>query len=78
MRRSADKMEGAVLKMRPEFVVDRKGRRRKVILSMRDYRSLLECVEDEIDAALIEEVRDEPTVPWEEVCAKRQALRRRK
>ena len=60
----------------PQYVVDRKGRRRNVILSLREYRELLESAQDVIDADLIEETRQDRRVPWSEVKAKRRSGRR--
>jgi len=44
--------------VRPQYVVDAKGRRRSVLLSIEEYQELLESAQDVIDAALIDEVKD--------------------
>ncbi len=61
--------------MRPQFVVDKKGRKKSVLLPYKDYQELIELAQDVIDAKLIDEVRNEPTVSWEEV-KKREDRRR--
>lgn len=61
--------------LHPRFVVDEKGRRKSVLLPYKDYKELIELAQDVIDARLIDEVRNEPTVSWEEV--KRKEDRRR-
>lgn len=63
--------------LRPQYVVDEKGRRRSVLLSIREYQELLESAQDVIDADLIDEVKDDPRVPWSDVKAKRSRGRRR-
>jgi len=50
----------------PQFLVDEKGKKKGVFLSLKDYNELLECAQDVIDAALIDEVRDEPLVSLED------------
>lgn len=56
--------------MHPQFVVDEKGKRKSVLLPYKDYKELVELAQDVIDAKLIDEVRNEPTVSWEEVKKK--------
>ena len=48
----------------PEYIVDGKGRKTKVILPVREYERLLEDLYDLKKAAT---VRGEESVPWEEV-----------
>lgn len=50
----------------PEYIVDSKGRKKKVVLSIEQYRALLE---DLHDATLARERRSEERIPWEEVKA---------
>ena len=50
--------------MAREYVVDERGKRSKVILSVKEYQELLEDLED---LALIAERKDEPTSPIEDV-----------
>ena len=52
--------------LHPQFVVDEKGKRKSVLLPYKDYKELVELAQDVIDAKLIDEVRSEPTVSWEE------------
>ncbi len=63
--------------LHPQYVIDEKGQRRSVLLSIEEYQELLESAQDVIDAALIDKVRDEPRVAWGDVKAKRSRGRRR-
>lgn len=63
--------------LHPQYVIDERGHRRSVLLSVKEYQELLESAQDVIDAALIEEVKDDPRVSWREVKAKRGRGRRR-
>ena len=62
--------------LRPQYVVDEKGRRRSVLLSIKEYRELLESAQDVIDATLIDEAKGEPRVAWDDVKARRRRGRR--
>lgn len=62
--------------LHPQFVIDRKGKRQGVLLTMKEYQELLESAQDMIDAALIDEVRDAPRVSWKAVKAKRSRRQR--
>lgn len=59
------------MNLHPQFVVDEKGHRRSVLLSIEEYSELLESAQDVIDSALIDEVRDAPRVSWAGVKNKR-------
>ena len=50
----------------PEYIVDRRGRKTKVILPVKEYETMLEDLYDLRRAA---EVRGEQSVPWETVRA---------
>ncbi len=50
----------------PEYIVDSKGRKKKVVLSIEQYQTLLENLHD---VTLAHERRSEERVPWEEVKA---------
>jgi len=63
--------------LRPQYVIDERGKRRSVLLSIREYQELLESAQDVIDADLIDEVKDDPRVPWSDVKTKRSRGRRR-
>ena len=63
--------------LHPQYVIDEKGQRRSVLLSIEEYQELLESAQDVIDAALIDKVKDEPRVAWSDVKAKRSRGRRR-
>jgi len=45
----------ATTSVEPRFVVDSRGRRRSVLLSMRDYEGLLQRLEDLEDALALDE-----------------------
>jgi hypothetical protein len=62
--------------LHPQFVIDEKGKRHSVLLPMNEYQELLEKAQDVIDAALIDEVKDMPQIPWDKVKAKRGRRRR--
>ena len=63
--------------LHPQYVIDEKGQRRSVLLSIEEYHELLESAQEVIDTALIDRVKDEPLVAWSEVKAKRGRGRRR-
>jgi len=58
-----------------QFVVDEKGRRTAVLLSMRAYKRLLQAAEDLDDIRAADEARAEggEPIPWEEVKAELRA-----
>ncbi len=51
-------------RVREQYIVDERGRKKAVILPMRRYRQL---VEDLHDLAVVAERRDEPTTTLEEL-----------
>ena len=53
-------------KLKPQFVTNEEGEKTAVILSLEDYRSLLEDLED---LALIAERREESTIAHQQVIA---------
>lgn len=59
-----------VQKTKEEYVVDSRGRKRKVLLDIRRYRELLEDLED---LRILAERRNEPTSSLEEVEARLKA-----
>jgi len=63
--------------LHPQYVIDEKGQRRSVLLSIEEYHELLESAQDVIDAALIDEVKEDLRVAWSEVKANRSRGRRR-
>jgi hypothetical protein len=63
--------------LHPQYVIDEKGQRRSVLLSIEEYHELLESAQDVIDAALIDEVKEDLRVAWSEVKAKPSRGRRR-
>jgi hypothetical protein len=64
-------VDTAKLRINPRYVVDEHGENREVLLSIEDYRALLELVEDYLDArTLAEAVRTETQFrPFAEVVA---------
>ena len=61
--------------LHPQYVVDKKGKPKSVLLPIAEYEELLESAQDVIDAQLIDETKGEPHVAWSDVQAKR--IRRR-
>lgn len=57
--------------LRPQYVIDEKGKRCSVLLTIKEYQELLERAQDVVDADLIDEVRDSSRVSWKEVKTKR-------
>jgi hypothetical protein len=49
---------------KPQYITDAAGRKISVILPMDEYLELLEDLED---LAAVAELRDEETIPWEQV-----------
>lgn len=64
----------------PQFIVDEKGRRTGVVLTVRQYQALLQRIEDleDIQAAKEALAEEGESVPWEEVKAELQAERARR
>ena len=58
-----------------QFVVDEKGRRTAVLLPIRQYRKLLDALEDLEDIRAADEARAEggEPIPWEQVKAELRA-----
>ncbi len=49
--------------MTPQFLVDADGHRTAVVLPLQDFRALVERLEELEDLRLIEERKNEPTIP---------------
>ena len=49
--------------MAPQFLVDADGHRTAVVLPLQDFRALVERLEELEDLRLIEERKNEPTIP---------------
>lgn len=49
--------------MTTHFLVDEAGRRTAVVLPLQDFRALVERLEELEDLRLIEERKDEPSIP---------------
>ncbi len=50
--------------LHPEYIIDEKGNRRKVLLSIEEFQERVECAQDVLDADLIDEVKREPGIAW--------------
>lgn len=50
--------------MPKQYITDTTGQKISVILPMEEY---IELMEDLKDLAAVAELRDEPTIPWEQV-----------
>lgn len=59
------------MKLHPQYVVNGRGERAAVILPMDEYRSMLEALEDQLDAADLDEAVAGETefVPYEQARA---------
>ena len=49
-----------------EYVFDANVVKKAVIVPYDMFKELIECAQDVIDISLIEEVKNEPTVDWED------------
>lgn len=56
----------------PEYVVDKEGKRQKVLLPIEEFQELMECAQDVLDHDLIEEVRKGSSVSWNKVKERRE------
>ena len=56
-----------------QYLVDDEGRKVSALLPIKDYIELLESAQDVIDASLIDEVKEEARISWEEVKNKKRA-----
>lgn len=55
-----------IKELNPEFITDKEGNKKAVVLSISDFRELMEDLED---LALIAERRNEPTISHDELLA---------
>jgi PHD/YefM family antitoxin component YafN of YafNO toxin-antitoxin module len=53
-----------IKELNPEFITDKEGNKKAVVLSISDFRELMEDLED---LAVIAERRDEPTISHEDL-----------
>ncbi|MDP8238607.1 MAG: hypothetical protein P9X24_05925 [Candidatus Hatepunaea meridiana] len=51
----------------PQFIINEKGERVSAILDIETFRRIMEQLEDIYDNYLMDEVENEPGIPWEEV-----------
>lgn len=56
------------MKFSPQFITNEKGEKLSVILSIKEYQTILEEMEDQEDIRLYDEVksRDEKMIPFED------------
>jgi hypothetical protein len=66
-----------MLAIHPQYMVDGKGKRRSVVLRMKEFEEILKRLEDVYDVAEIERLKDEPCYPWDQVKAELKAKRRK-
>jgi len=58
----------SIPKIKPvKFVTDENGNKTEVLIPYASYCEIMESFQDIVDAALIDEVRNEPLISWEEV-----------
>ena len=57
------------MKLKPQYVVNEQGEQTGVLLSVEEYRRLLEALDDQLDAAALDEAVEDETesVDYEEV-----------
>jgi PHD/YefM family antitoxin component YafN of YafNO toxin-antitoxin module len=65
-------MKGKLMKpnLHPHYITDETGKKMSVVLSVDEYETLLEDIED---LAIVAERRDEPTISHEDLEAKLRA-----
>ena len=56
--------------MKLKFIRNAKGKVLSAIVPIKDFEEMMDQLQDIEDLALIEERRDEPTIPWEVVRKK--------
>jgi len=61
--------EHAAMTLHPQFITDENGKHLSVILSLEEYETLLNRLEDFQDIEDARAVKDEPTVSWETIKA---------
>lgn len=62
----------------PEYLLDAKGRKSKVVLTIREYRRIMAELEDAADCRAMDAVAHEKSIPWEEVKGEIEARRKKK
>ncbi|MDE3058973.1 MAG: hypothetical protein KGJ59_13560, partial [Bacteroidota bacterium] len=50
-----------------QVLYDARGKKSHVLLPYKKYEKMLELLENALDAKAMDEVKDEKTIPWEEV-----------
>ncbi len=60
--------------IKPEYIVDDKGKRKKVILSYEQYQNMLELIEDIEDSKLIAKTVNEPEISFDDYKRKRKIV----
>jgi hypothetical protein len=58
----------------PEFLIDDKGNKTKVLLNYDNYIEMLELIEDLQDSKAIDAVQNEPEIPFAEYKRKREIV----
>lgn len=62
------------LSMKTEYIVDEKGRKKKVILEYKDYMKLLDMIEDYEDSREIRKTMKESEIPLSEYKRKMKSV----
>ena len=57
-----------------EFIVDKKGNKKRVILEYKDYLSLLKLAEDNEDSRLIRRTKNDSEISFEDYKRKRKIV----
>jgi hypothetical protein len=63
-----------MLAIKPEFIVDNKGKKTKVLIGYNEYIEILKMIEDLQDSKLIEQVKDEPEISLDQYKRKRRIV----
>ena len=74
--RGKTKERSRMNEIHPQYVVDDQGTPRSVLLEMREFEELLECVQDVLDAEEIKRLKNEPRIPCAKVKRQRGAARK--
>ncbi len=67
-----------MLKLSPQYITDKKGKKISVVLSIKDFKALIEELEDLEDIKLYDEAKrsNEPSIPIDEAFKMIEAKRK--
>lgn len=63
------------MELHPQYITDKKGKKQSVVLSMKEYKRILEELEDLEDIRLYDEAKtvNEPSIPLSDYIKKRKS-----